>query len=58
MSARLNPKGPPQQVLVRMSAEMHEAVKRLAAEQDRSMAQEIRRAVRLHLERERLERQG
>ena len=46
MSARLNPKGPPQQVLVRMSAEMHEAVKRLAAEQDRSMAQEIRRAVR------------
>ena len=38
--------------LIRLPAAMHDAIRKLAAENDRTMAQEIRRAVRLHLERE------
>lgn len=38
------------QVIVRMPAELHDAVKAFAAENDRTMAQEVRRALRMYLE--------
>lgn len=41
-----------QPTVVRLPAATHVAIKKLAAENDRTMAQEIRRAIRLHLERE------
>jgi len=39
-----------QQVMVRMPADMHAAVKERAVEEDRTMSHTIRRAVRLYLE--------
>lgn len=48
MSSRLSD-GETRQVMVRMDPEMHRAIKNRAASEDRTMAQEIRRAVRLHL---------
>lgn len=41
---------PYQQMMVRMPAEMVEALKADAARNDRTMAQTVRRAVRLYLE--------
>lgn len=38
------------QVMIRMTPEMHQAVKDHAARNDRTMAQTVRRAVRLYLE--------
>lgn len=40
---------PLQPTVVRLPPEMHEAVKRRAEEEDRTMAQTIRRAVRQYL---------
>lgn len=37
------------QILVRLPAEMYDSLKELAAEQDRPITAEIRRAVRAHL---------
>ena len=38
------------QVLIRMPKDMHDAVRRLAEENDRTMAAEVRRALRGHIE--------
>jgi predicted HicB family RNase H-like nuclease len=38
-----------QQVQVRMDPDMHRAIRDRASQNDRSMAQEVRRAVRLYL---------
>ena len=47
MSPKLSTDALTKQVLVRMPADMHAALKALAAANDRTMAQEVRRAVRL-----------
>jgi len=39
-----------QQVMIRMPSDMYDDVKRLAESEDRTVAAEIRRAVRHHLE--------
>ena len=48
MSPRLSD-GETRQVMIRMDPDMHQAIKARAVSEDRTMAQEIRRAVRLHL---------
>lgn len=53
MTPRLSQRVQTTQVVVRMPADMHEAIKAAAKANDRTMAQEVRRAVRLYLEGER-----